>query len=307
MMEREFVKINEDAARIAQSLMSFSEYQMGTRTREYQECVNEVYDLAEKVIAKRGEKYRERAWNLAKRYAKNMGKYFNEESRIGCMCPSVMISGAGNFPVKKKEKQVKAWEKNHEYYNYCQRIRGKLSNLLYCKEVIKSDDENAIEDLEEKIEGLKEAQENMKEINKYYRKHKTLEGCDLLTEKQCQKLQESIDQYSYDRAPYPRWALQNNLANIKRYQQRVDELKKAKENGTAEIDYGDFKVVENTEMMRIQIIFGEKPDDEIRTLLKGNGFKWAPSQGAWQRQLTSNGKYALRKVVKELKPTAQVI
>lgn len=32
MMEREFVKINEDAARIAQSLMSFSEYQMGTRT-----------------------------------------------------------------------------------------------------------------------------------------------------------------------------------------------------------------------------------------------------------------------------------
>lgn len=307
MMEREFVKINEDAARIAQSLMSFSEYQMGTRTREYQECVNEVYDLAEKVIAKRGEKYRERAWNLAKRYAKNMGKYFNEESRIGCMCPSVMISGAGNFPVKKKEKQVKAWEKNHEHYNYCQTIRGKLSNLLHCKEVIKSDDENAIEALEEKIEGLKEAQENMKEINKYYRKHKTLEGCDLLTEKQCRKLQESIDQYSYDRAPYPRWALQNNLANIKRCQQRVDELKKAKENGTAEIDYGDFKVVENTEMMRIQIIFGEKPDDEIRTLLKGNGFKWAPSQGAWQRQLTSNGKYALRKVVKELKPTAQVL
>lgn len=307
MMEREFVKINEDAARIAQSLMSFSEYQMGTRTREYQECVNEVYDLAEKVIARRGEKYRERAWNLAKRYAKNMGRYFNEESRIGCMCPSVMISGAGNFPVKKKEKQVKAWEKNHEYYNYCQSIRRKLNNLLQSKEVIKSDDEDATEALEEKIETLKEAQEAMKEINKYYRKHKTLEGCDLLTDKQLRKLQESMNQYSYDRAPYPGWALQNNLANIKRYQQRVDELKRAKEKGTAEIDYGNFKVIENTEIMRIQIIFNEKPDEEIRTLLKSNGFKWAPSKGVWQRQLTSNGKYALGKVVKELKPKEQAL
>lgn len=304
-MEREYVKINEEAARTAQSMMSFSEYQIGTRTREYQECVNEVYDLAEKVIVRRGEKYRERAWNLAKRYAKNMGKYFNEESRIGCMCPSVMISGAGNFPVRKKEKQVKAFEKNHEYYNYCQTIRKKLSNLLYCKEIIKSDDENAIEALEEKIESLKEAQENMKEINKYYRKYKTLEGCDILTEKHLRELQESMDRYSYDRAPYPGWALQNNLANIKRCQQRVDELKKAKENGTSETDYGDFKVIENTEIMRIQIVFDGKPDEKIRTVLKGNGFKWAPSQGAWQRQLTANGKYALGRVIKELESNEQ--
>ena len=152
MSEREFVVINEEAARTAQSMMSFNKYQPGSRTKEYQEDVNEVYDLAEEVVARRGEEYRERAWRLATRYAKNLGKYFNEEARIGCMCPSVMISGAGNFPVKKKEKQVKAWDKNHEFYNYCQSIRGKLNNLLYSKEVIKSDDENAIEALEEKID-----------------------------------------------------------------------------------------------------------------------------------------------------------
>lgn len=300
MNEREFVVINEEAARTAQNMMSFNEYQLGSRTREYQEDVNEVYNLAEEVVARRGEEYRERAWRLATRYARNMGKYFNEEARIGCMCPSVMISGAGNFPVKKKKKQVKAWDKNHEYYNYCQSIRGKLNNLLYCKEVIKSDDENAIEALEEKIEALKESQENMKAINKYYRKNHTLEGCDLLTERQLQKLQGSIDQYSYDRAPYPGWALQNNLANIKRCQQRVDELKKTKEKGTSEVDYGDFKVIENTELMRIQIVFDGKPEEAIRSILKENGFRWAPSQGAWQRQLTSNGKYALRRVIEEL-------
>ena len=196
MSEREFVAINEEAARTAQNMMSFNEYQLGSRTKEYQEDVNEVYDLAEEVVARRGEEYRERAWRLATRYAKNLGKYFNEEARIGCMCPSVMISGAGNFPVKKKEKQVKAWDKNHEFYNYCQSIRGKLNNLLYSKEV--------------------------------------------------------------------------------------------------------FKVIENTELMRIQIVFDGKPNEAIRNTLKANGFRWAPSQGAWQRQLTSNGKYALRRVIEEL-------
>ena len=60
-------------------------------------------------------------------------------------------------------------------------------------------------------------------------------------------------------------------------------------------------MVENTEAMRYQIIFDGKPDAEVRTLLKSNGFKWAPSQGAWQRQITTNGKYALDSVVNKLK------
>lgn len=299
-MKREYVTINEESAKLAKSMMSFDEYEHGSRTREYQEDVNEVYDLAEEVIARRGDSYKERAWRLATRYAKNMGKYFNEESRISCMCPSVMICGAGNFPVKKKEKQVKAWDKNHEFYNYCQSIRGKLNNLLYSKGVIKSDDENAIEALEEKIESLKEAQANMKEINKYYRKNHTLEGCDLLTDASLKRLQESMDQCSYDRAPYPGWALQNNLANIKRCQQRAEELKQTKEKGSSEVDYGDFKVLENTEVMRIQIVFDGKPDEAVRSTLKSNGFRWAPSQGAWQRQLNSNGKYAMKRVVETL-------
>lgn len=91
-----------------------------------------------------------------------------------------------------------------------------------------------------------------------------------------------------------------DLANIKRCQQRVDELKKTKEKGTSEADYGDFKVIENTELMRIQIVFDGKPDEAIRSTLKANGFRWAPSQGAWQRQLTSNGKCAMRRVIEDL-------
>ena len=45
-------------------------------------------------------------------------------------------------------------------------------------------------------------------------------------------------------------------------------------------------------MNRLQIFFDEKPSDSQRAMLKSNGFKWAPSQDAWQRQLNDNAIYA---------------
>ena len=39
----------------------------------------------------------------------------------------------------------------------------------------------------------------------------------------------------------------------------------------------------NAEENRIQVLFDEKPDEEMRGALKSNGFKWAPSKNAWQR------------------------
>ena len=49
---------------------------------------------------------------------------------------------------------------------------------------------------------------------------------------------------------------------------------------------GEAKV--NEAENRLQLIFAEKPDADTRQALKSEGFKWAPSQGAWQRQLNQN-------------------
>ena len=46
--------------------------------------------------------------------------------------------------------------------------------------------------------------------------------------------------------------------------------------------------------------FDGKPDEATRALLKANGFRWSPSQGAWQRMLNDNGRYAAQKVRDEL-------
>lgn len=302
MSERKYFSINESSARSAHDMMSMRDYSEGSTTAEYRSAVDKAYDTADRVAEKKPEEA-ERAYRLAERYSKKMAEYYNKESSIGMMCPSILISGGSNFPVRKKEKQVAAWERNHQFYEYVQGILTKIENILYGREIIKSDDERAIEKLEEKLEDMKNLQEQMKAANKAIRLKDTEAGNDLLREMGYSE--EAITELRKPdfcgRVGYPDYELSNNNANIHRVEERLKSLKAAKERGSSEQEYKTFKVVENTEAMRYQIIFDGKPEADVRTLLKSNGFKWAPSQGAWQRQITANGKWALERVVEKLK------
>ncbi len=302
MSERKYFPINERDARAAHNMMSMRDYAEGSTTADYRSAVDKAYDIADKVAEKKPEEA-ERAYRLAERYSKKMAEYYNKESSIGMMCPSVMISGPANFPVKKKERQVAAWQRNHEFYEYVQGILGKIENILYGREIIKSDDERAIEKLEEKLEDLKVTQERMKAANKAVRMKDTEAGDDALREMGYSEeaIKELREPNYIGRIGYPSYLLTNNNQNIHRIEERLKRLKAVKEKGSSEQEYETFKVVENTEAMRYQIVFDGKPDAEVRTLLKSNGFKWAPSQGAWQRQITENGKWALNRVVEKLK------
>lgn len=300
-MERVYYSINESLAKMAHDMMSMRDYEKGSKTKEYRSYVDKAYDLADKIVAERPLQA-ERLYSMAERYSRRMAEYFNRDSKIGCMCPSILISGGGNFPVKKKERQVQAWDTNHQFYQETQKILSKIESVLYGKDVIKSGDQDAIERLEEKLVSLKETQERMKAANKAIRLKDTEKGNEELmnmgySEEQIQNLREPD---WCGRIGYPSYMLQNNNANIHRVEGRLKQLKEAKEKGTQETEFEMFKVVENTENMRLQIIFDGKPDPEVRTVLKKNGFKWAPSQGAWQRMLNLSGKYALNRVKEEL-------
>lgn len=300
-MERVYYSINESLAKTAHDMMSMRDYEKDSKTKEYRSYVDKAYDLADKIVAERPLQA-ERLYSMAERYSRRMAEYFNRDSKIGCMCPSILISGGGNFPVKKKEKQVQAWDTNHQFYQETQKILSKIESALYGKDVIKSGDQDAIERLEEKLVSLKETQERMKAANKAIRLKDTEKGNEELmnmgySEEQIQNLREPD---WCGRVGYPSYMLQNNNANIHRVEGRLKQLKEAKEKGTQETEFEMFKVVENTEIMRLQIIFDGKPDPEVRTVLKKNGFKWAPSQGAWQRMLNLSGKYALNRVKEEL-------
>ena len=78
---------------------------------------------------------------------------------------------------------------------------------------------------------------------------------------------------------------------LKRLQAHLNEIEKAAQSRTE--DYGFFKVVRDLGMNRLNLIFDDIPDLEIRTLLKSSGFKWSPYLNAWTRQLTDNAEKAL--------------
>lgn len=302
MKERIYYSINEKNAKMAHDMMSFNDYEFGTKTEEYKNCVDSAYKLADKIAAKKP-KRTEQAYNMAERYSKKMAMYINRDSTIGCMCPSVMISGSGNFPVKKKERQNRAWEENYKFYKETQEIITKMENILTGKEIIKSDDENAIEELKEKLILLKEKQEEMKAVNKSLRKKNTIAG-----DEELKNMGYSDKEISNLRKPdfcgrigYPAYALQNNNANIHRIEDRIQNLNSIKEKGTEITENEFFKIKENTETMRLQLFFDEKPEIEIRKLLKSYGFHWSPRQLAWQRQLTDNAKYSLKKMIEKLR------
>ena len=79
------------------------------------------------------------------------------------------------------------------------------------------------------------------------------------------------------------------------------KVKEAKENGEQveniiTINGENATVKANAELMRLQIFFDGKPTEETRSILKSNGFKWSPSQTAWQRLLNGNAMSALERI-----------
>lgn len=300
-MERTYFEINEESAKQAHNMMSFREYKAGSLTAEYRGYVNKAYDLAD-MVAERKPEDAERVYKLAERYSKKMADNLNKRSRIGCMCPSVMISGAGNFPVRKKEKQNAAADRNHQEWKEIQSLLDKIQKVGTGKEAIMSGDTDAVEKLEKKLEGLKETQEQMKAANRAIRLKDTKKGDNLLKEMGYNDTQiKGLRTPDFcGRVGYPNYALTNNNANIHRVESRLKHLKAVKEQENSESENEYFKVIENTEIMRLQLFFEGKPEANVRDVLKSNGFRWSPRNECWQRQLTDNAKYALKRVLKEL-------
>ena len=271
--------ISEETARRAKEMNSFSDYKAGSATSSYKSQVDEVAKIAQDK-ADRYPDETETIQNLLDRYSQKLAEWNNKYYSIECRCPSMLITGAGNFPTARKNKQNAARESHMKEYSKIEYIIDKINKIGAGP--IKSSDDKAIEKLQNKLDKLLQQREDIKAHNKKARAEGTQQA--------------------------PTYMLQNLGQNIRATQNRLDTLKKAKETSTEEktTEYNSTicKVVENTDIMRIQLIFDGKPDEETRKILKSNGFRYAPSQTAWQRQLTSNGKYATKCVIEKLEQTA---
>lgn len=306
-------EINERIAQSAKELNSFDDYKANSSTNEYRSYLNKFEEDVNDLMAKHPENLNEEARQLIEyykdRYAKKLAFAINKQNSIEAMCPSVLISGPANFPVRKKEKQNRArenfWNEYGKLFSDDNYYYNKIRNIILNK-VIYSDDAMAIEKLEAKIDSLTELQNKMKEVNAYYKKHKTLEGCEILTKEEMIDRLRTMEMFTYYGQPYPAFELTNNNQNIHRLKERLDNLKKLKERANNETQQkyeqvDGVEISEDATDMRIRLKFSDIPDAETRTLLKHWGFKWSPSNSAWQRQLTNNGIYATKKVIEQLK------
>lgn len=290
-----YYTINENLARQSHDMMSFSDYKEGSLTQEYQSEVNEIFNMIQSYENKADKDDIARAYDMLNHYAKVLADYYNKESEIGCRCPSVMISGGSNFPVHKKEKQIEAWRRNHEFYQTeIKDYPRKIENVLRGKSPIQSDDPRAVERLQKQLEDARHLQKVMVSVNAYYRKYKTVKGCTELTEKQIA----AFESNKY-KIPFPGFELSLNNAKIHRIEKRIEQISELHntESNESELPKIDgCKIVRNTEIMRLQIIFDSIPEPEIREKLKNHGFRWSPHYKAWQRQLTLNAERAVKSV-----------
>lgn len=285
-----YYTINEGAARRANDVNSFYDYKPGSATAEYRQMVDKAVEIGERQKKRVDPMYHEKIDSLVDTYARKLAENMNSSFSIEARVPSVLITGGSNFPVRKKEKQNAARDRNMEEWNDIQGLLDKIRSTGMGD--ISADDPQAVQKLEAKLEKLQAAQDTMKAVNAYYRKHKTLDGCPNLSAESIEKMKaEMSSQWHIEDKPYPSWALSNNNAEIRRVKGRIAELTKKQETAYAGWEFDGGTVEANREDNRLQIFFEEKPDEKTRETLKENGFRWSPKAGAWQRQLNDNAIY----------------
>lgn len=183
---------------------------------------------------------------------------------------------------------------------------------------ISSDDPDAIDKLRAKLAKRVAQQEFMREANKIIRAFykagvRDPESGDMwlryLTKLQGAPGGEAVTPAAAEALLQPDFAgrrgfadyqLSNNNAEIQRIKKRIAQLEASAAAETKSQKFDSFELVENVEENRIQFLFDGKPGADVRAILKRNGFRWAPSQLAWQRQLNNAGRYAASYVIRAM-------
>ena len=283
----QYYPINEELARRAKEMMSFSDYVPGSATESYRRAVDRAADIAEQQKRMVDPIHHEKIDRLLDTYARKLAENMNQGYAISARVPSILIAGGSNFPVRKKEKQNRAADANMAEWQQIQGILDKIRGTG--RGGISANDPEAVQKLKAKLAALEQDQEKMKAVNAYYRKHKTLDGCPLLTPDEAEQRKAVMARsWRADPHPYESYALTNNNANIRQTKKRIEELSAKKETEFEGWAFEGGEVKMDVQANRLQVFFHEKPDRDTCSAMRHGGFRWAPSVGAWQRQLTNN-------------------
>lgn len=300
-----YYEISEETARRAKEAYSYSEYINGSTTDEYRASVDEVNALAEKQKEKTSPFYHAKIDALADSYARRLADWINRHNSNIASCPSSFITGGSNYNKvfgRKHEKQQAREGKLWDEYEEIKRIKDKIKAVGTGP--VDLADPNAREMITEQLTKAQKQLENAKKVNAHYRKHKTFKGLPGLSDENAAQMDANIkaarQQWPAYEKPFPDYELTSLRGKIKRLEDRLaqlDKLQAMQEDETANEKFNGGEIVRNAAENRLQLIFDDKPGDDVREVLKNNGFKWSPKNKAWQRQLTRNAEIVLKHYV----------
>lgn len=297
-----YYEINEETARRAKEAYSFSEYKDGSTTASYRAAVDEVAALAEEQKRKTSPFYHDKIDALAERYAKRLAEWQNDYNRNVASCPSWAITGASNYNKTFGRKHARQQSREGELwkeYDEIERIKDKIKAVGTGP--VDLADPNAREMITEQLDKAQKQLENAKAVNAHYKKNGTFKGLPGLSDEKAAQMDANIkaaaQQFPAFTKPFPDYELTSLRGKVKRLEERLAQLDKLQQTAEEEQEperFDGFEVVRNAAENRLQIIFDDKPGDDVRDVLKSNGFKWSPKNQAWQRQLTRNAESALK-------------
>lgn len=171
---------------------------------------------------------------------------------------------------------------------------------------IYSDDPEAVIKLKEKLADLESKRDKMKAMNKIFRNKKLTEDEKFEQLEKDYGIARSVfdlmlnPPYSYQKPGFQPYELTNLGATIRNTAKRLEQLQREESAESIDCTFEGGKLVDSKEDNRFQFFFDDKPSEEIRTLLKRNGFKWSRYVGAWMRHRNNAGRYAVKTVLEKL-------
>jgi hypothetical protein len=175
------------------------------------------------------------------------------------------------------------------------KVAERRASIAEESRAISSDDPNALDKLREKLATIEADRERGVKLNRAQRAKDPIGALSALGVKNPAALLASAKACQLSDQIVPGYRLRNLASEARRVQSRITILERqAARPETPPETIGSVEIRE--EDNRVALYFPDKPPAEIRTALKSNGFRWAPTVGAWQRMASSHAWYVARQI-----------
>lgn len=260
------------------------------RQMEYADAVNEFYDKLKPLVVEPAQRaiFDDEMARYKAGYLAHFGAYLSASSRV----VSSMIAGPSNFPAARMEKRGNtAHRRLQEFLDWDKRAKESIVRRLKEARSPEAKAESDWQLLKRDIAGSLETIEAIDERGSFYTRSAFVNSIVGKVERLAKngradlvaKAIEFVKEYNAAHKK-PAIAARNGFWKLA---DAAVEVAAAPVGDVETIAKGEgVEIVVNPPADRVQIVFEAKPPRDVIERLKADCWRWAPSEGAWQRKLT---------------------